>query len=156
MSPWADLADLEDQVLQALFSPHHLRARAGLEADILYMHRLQPPLSLVSPWLHVGAQPCVIPALWSPPQLSVSIFHKLRSLVLSSAGEEKDQNQLDLTLTEQRSLSAMIHVRRDNTLSFLFFSPSSFPLSFCRVDGCYHVHLCLGLAACARVKKATV
>lgn len=113
-----------------------LRAGAGLEMDVLYIQWLQPPFSVVSPWLQVGAQPCVVPAVWSPLQLAVSFFHKLQNFILFSADEEENQNQLDLTLKKWRSLSAMMHVRRDNALSFLFFSLSSFPLSFCRVDGC--------------------
>lgn len=79
---------------------HRLRAGADLERDILYMHWLQPPLYLVSPWLQVGAHLCVMSYLHCglPRSLSVSIFHKLQSLILSSAGKKKDQNQLDLTL----------------------------------------------------------
>lgn len=92
---------------------------------------------LPSRFTMAAGHPCVTPALWSPPQLTVIIFQKLQSFVLSSACKEKYQNQLDLTLREQRSLSAMMHLRKDNSLPFLFLSPSSIPLSFCRVGGCY-------------------
>lgn len=54
------------------FSPRCFRAGARLEISVLYTQWLQPPLSLVSPWQLVGAHVCVMFALGSPPELSVS------------------------------------------------------------------------------------
>lgn len=47
--------------------------------------------------LQVETHLCMIPILWSP-QVLFGIFHRLRNLKPFPAGEEKDQNHLDLTL----------------------------------------------------------
>lgn len=100
-------------------SAHHW---AGLKMDLLYVQWLQPSPSLESLYLQVGPCPHVIPGSWSPWQLLVSIFHKLQSLILSFAVKGKDQNQLDLTLREQRSLRAMMYVSRENIfIVFILF-----------------------------------
>lgn len=136
------------------FSPHSFRAGPHFEIHVLYTQWLQPPLSLVSPWQQVGAHLCVIFALGSPPELSVSSTSSKVSFSLLLVRKRTKTTGFNTCGAKKLKSCDACEERKQH--SFLFFSPWSFPLTFCRVDGCYHVHFCLGLVADARVKKETM